>query len=424
MLLFIPLVLVAPNAGLAGLDFRVEQILTIFLLFVAILARPNLLCPRELIPFLGWLACVAVGSVVTAAPGQWMGYYGMLRPVLLFWIAYNVSWKEADFWRGCTAFVLTGIPLACLSVAQVLQNSWALNLTFKAYTVANQTALDREMDALGEGYEVVRSVGVFGNVSPNGLYFSAVTVLSLYLLSMEKGRIAFLDNRWRRILWVAFLSGIMGGCATLSGTYFATTAASVLLFCFFRRRVWIAIRASLIVAVGLISLVVLIDPDVLDGFVEQTLYQWNKIALFNTAGRYSSQDGILSDLMHNIQGHLAFGFGATRQDFFIGDSLYAVLIAFGGIAGALCFVVGIVCVLARLRRTGATGSAFTLFSCVFLLGGVSCNGMLIARLGDCWWLLAAMCCRLAFARSFASTSAAEKRAGMRIDGGLPECARA
>jgi hypothetical protein len=35
-----------------------------------------------------------------------------------------------------------------------------------------------------------------------------------------------------------------------------------------------------------------------------------------------------------------------------------------------------------------------------------------------------MCCRLAFARSFASTSAAEKRAGMRIDGGLPECARA
>lgn len=407
----IPAIMLSPVVTIGGTNLRIEHVLTAVLLLLVCLQVPDLRCPLELLPLGAWLVCIALGSVLTAAPFEWQGYYGMLRPVLLFWLAYNVHWKREDFWKGAAIFVATGIPIACLCVAQILQNPHALDLTFKAYTAVNQTALDREVDALSEGYIVVRSVGVLGNVAPNGLYFSAVTLLSLFLLSVEAVPFGAHRGRWRWIVWLAFLSGIVGGCAAMSGTYFATTLVSLALFCVMHRKLWSTIRAFVFMLTGLGILAALIDLDVLLGFFEQMVYQWDRIAGLDTTSRYGSQS-ILSELATNIQGHLVFGFGSTRQDIFIGDSLYAVLIAFGGIVGMLCFLVGIVVVMARARRARTVGSALIVLTYVLLVGGVSANGMLVARLGDCWWLLAAMCCRLAAAETCAERTASRKMAAV------------
>jgi hypothetical protein len=126
--LYLGSVLLAPVALFGGSFVRIEMVLVPLMLGISFLQR-GLRWPGALLPMVAWSVWGLLVSLSTGDEINWIGSYALVRLVALSIIFASIGWTERDFFRVQILFCVTAIPMAILSIGQVLSVPLVRQLT-------------------------------------------------------------------------------------------------------------------------------------------------------------------------------------------------------------------------------------------------------------------------------------------------------
>jgi hypothetical protein len=383
-------ILLAPAANIAGLTPRIELVLVPLGLFARVLAgerakRP----PRIALPlvlFAVWLIWIGFATIISPEAINWIGSYGFARLVGVSLLFFSIPWNEEDIIRAQWIFVVSAVPIALLTIGQLAGFGWAMTLTNSGYSPSTSAVISLQQSNMSIGGSIFRGVGVFGNVSPAAAYFVLVIGIGLLLAAVRQW-----SARQNVLLFVSIMFAFLGGFATLSATFFGgVTAIWIVALIVAGRRVRTVVGKRVVFWFGLFLLagVILVAQD--EEIQGQVRYQIGDLL---TGERFASRygvAGIADEAWRYVINNPILGAGLTKTSIFAGDSLYLSLLFPGGFVGGFLFLIPVVMLL-WLGWRGNVGSRIVMaWTLGVLVIGVSCDGMLIARLGDWWWAMQGM----------------------------------
>lgn len=365
---------------------RVELVLMPLLLGCQLLGIPGSGYRYQLSPvtllFGLWVCWIGIASLLGDARINYAGLYGYARPVAVLVVFANIAWTARDVERMQFLFVLTAIPIGLLCLGQFLGFGVARTLSERAYSPATAAVLELQTENEFLGY-TYRAVGVFGNVSPAATYFLIAMTLAVLLHGAGPT-----SSLWRRLLlFIGLLASMAGGLATLSGTFVAGFAPTILVMLGFsppKRRRKILQHTLLLLAIALPGLAW--ARSISYTIDTQLAYQWSRLTSGDGfVSRYSSRHGVLAEAYERFWEHPLRGHGVTQQSAFVGDSFFVNLLYTGGVLGTVLFIIPVVLLCLVSPRLGTCGHMALAWTVVMMACGIGCSGVLAGRLGDWWW---------------------------------------
>ena len=384
--------LLAPVTVFGGSFVRIEMVLVPLMLGISFLQR-GLRWPGALLALVAWAVWVLLVSLSTGDEVNWIGCYALVRLVALSIIFASIEWTERDLVRVQLLFCVAAIPMAILSIGQVLSVPLARQLTELAYTTPSANVFLRQVALESEGYGF-RAIGTFGNVSPAGAFFVTVLGIALILLSEYRNARA---GRNHRVAACCLVAGFAGGLATMSGTFvagmFPILGGAVFLSSPEKRGYSLGIVAVACVCIAAGAWAAINRSETLQ---EQLGYQWDRFIDGTIAdSRYRGNDAVLAQAMEEIGENPFCGRGTTVTDTFIGDSVYITVVHSSGILGSLMFLSAIGMLVIRSLHSGLAGRLALMWTLSILISGVGSTGMFNQRFGDWWWATQGMLLGLA-----------------------------
>lgn len=394
-----PLLLVAvlflPYLTISDISFRAELVLVPVLLFVLLTRRLHrgLALPPVVLALMIFWAWILLVTVVQAIyePSSWetslfsVSTYTFLRPLLIVVLFYNLAFDHDDALKLVRVFVYSAIPLSLMVLGQSMGNDLTTRLTVAAYTTARRTPIENLLEEIGT---IVRGVGVFESPVYAAIYFLMALGSGLLLLLMQPTE----RGAWKRQLaigtsiFMAFLGGIFTGSATfISGV--AVLFAWILLRLNLQARFRFAtVGVALVVPLFLSVRYLLEGNSLVQG---NLLYQLERVltfTLFET--RYNIGTGLLDPLVAAVGERPLVGWGWTAQEgVFLGDSIYLVILYYGGLIGLGLYAFALWEVARHAFRTGSFGAIVLLWLVLLLATGVGAPSFFAPRLQDWWWAM-------------------------------------
>lgn len=278
-------------------------------------------------------------------------YVGLLKPFFLLFL-WALVLERIDFRVLVPVLGAVLAATGIFAVAQVSLPDVAGPITKAFFSGASRTSVDA---LFGDGVAPARATSVFE--SP--VYAGAAFVVGLACCAFSA---SIAETFWVRLGWVAAAAvQMVAGLATTSSMFFMGVTVLSLSYLVFvvggtkivtKGSLFLGVAGALTAAAAWIALVTVYDAS-LEG---QLAYQLDKIIsleLFDS--RYGS-GGRLEAAFSAWQEYALVGVGASKQEYFVGDSLYLVLSVRFGIAGLLgyAFITSVIIGAAFLhRRNGA-----------------------------------------------------------------------
>ena len=384
-------VLISPVLLIGGQTVRIELVFVPVLLAISLSFRPLRFvhaftrpCSIVLVGWLVWIIFASVlkgGVCIFGSVSWWMNVYGLTRLLMVFWLFSMFSWTALEVRQLFKLLALTVVPIGILSLSQVLGINVARAYTVAAYVPATSPVFQQQLEKEADGY-VFRALGVFGNVSPNAFYFAIAAGCCLLALLRER-------EVKQTILWLTCgLFCLLGGIATMSGTFIAGFPIIIVLCLWLSRKC--GIRKRLLVLLGVLMLVVTVTLGIVYSIPQlkiQCDYQVDGLLSGERfKSRYDDEVGVTHEAVLVLsQNPLTGGFG-REMDIFIGDSLFTHISYYGGYTGTVIFAAFLVTLFINIQRGGgcAYGTLWFLGAFVF---GVSTTSIFTLRLSDWWWAI-------------------------------------
>lgn len=337
-----------------------------------------------------WLAWIVFASLVNGGGhlvtsfSWWMEVYGLARLAMVFWLFAMFAWSSAEIVYLVKLLAMTAVPVCILCIGQVLNWAWARTLTLAAFVPATSPVYQQQLEKEEGGY-VFRSLGVFGNVSPNAYYFAMVAgCCAIALLGGQPGAAAPSRKYW---LTCGCFS-LLGGISTMSGTFVAGLPL-VVLMCLWLSRKYFTYRRLFLLA-GVIALAFVTTILVVHSNPRLKIqYDYQVEGLISGdrfKSRYDDEVGVTGQAARMIvENPLLGGFGRD-ESVFIGDSILTLLGFYGGYVGAFIFAAFLALLYQRVGRQGLpTYGSLWLFGA--LIFGASTTSFFTLRMADWWWAL-------------------------------------
>ena len=383
-----------PYLTILGTSFRVELILLPSMLALLVLRRSRLgmAVPPVVWPLLVLWFCIFAVSAFRLMNEDvnsilWSNVYAFLRPALYLLLFYNLPFSRDESLRITRYFAYSAIPLGILAVGQSLGNPLATWLTIEAYTSPFRTSVANLLEETGR---ILRATSVFETPAYAATYF--LLSLGTALLWIVSPPIRLRYTQQIVLLFSAFAAAI-GGLLTLSATFVAGISLLALwMLLLVNRR---AKSKTLLVSMVVLGILIALGGSLLkkDSQISGSLaYQVNRVVSLNLLGtRYDAEKGILADTMTAVLERPLLGWGWTRRgDVFLGDSIYVVLLYYGGVLALGLLGAVLLATVPVSLRTGFLGRILLLWLVVMLGGGFGSPTFFIPRLGGWWWALVGM----------------------------------
>lgn len=409
-LLYLAAALLAPNASIAAFTPRVEHILLPTLLLTQFTSlRPNRHRIQPVFYLFGiWFIWILLISIFSHYRTDWLSLYMYLRFIGVSVLFYKINWDDTDIITINLLFVFLSIFIGILSIGQLNQNAWATDLTLGAYSPANAAVINNQLNNTLSGI-LFRGVGVFGNVSPAGAFFTLSLAISLFLVShiwrsLGPGR--------KMILAGGLISSLIGGFCTLSGTFFGGLMCIPPLFLLIVDSQYIKTTVKIVITgFILISAVTIVFLSNNESLRDQFDYQVRGILSGERfLGRYGDTDakgeydGVMKSALTEVSANPIQGVGVVKSDDFTGDSFFVSLIYFGGLVGVFLFITPIMALCFKSWQLGGLSRIWFLWTAIFFIACISTSGFWLARIGDWWWAIQGVILK-SFLNSIAKKSA-------------------
>lgn len=386
-------VLLCPMLAFAGRTIRVELVLVPIFFAIAVVSFPKQLAravrrPASLV-LIAWLFWIILASMINSrgrAPSSiawWFELYGLVRLVIVYWLFSLFRWRPSEVESLVKWLALASILVCLLSVGQVLNLPGARAITLAGYVPVSSPVFQQQLEKETSGY-VFRSLGVFGNVSPNAYYF-AIAAGCCFLSLVRNSPVAPRKGFWV----ICGAACLIGGMSTMSGTFIAGLPIVVLASLGFVWRRMTARQLVVVVsAVAAISVVTTVAIVTIPRLKVQYDYQLEGLLSGERfKSRYDDEIGVTHEAAQVItENPLLGGFG-FGQDVFVGDSIIMLLGFYGGYCGATLFVLFLAAMSSYTVLRGATRAYATLWVWGAVIFGVSTTSVFTLRLSDWWWAM-------------------------------------
>lgn len=397
--LFLYAILFCPNIRIGGLELRLEHAVAPMLLGVIILSRPVALiravrCP-PILAYLLWFGWCFTMTVIwslpdLANPQSWVAVQGVFRPVLIMAIFAVVVFDGAQFKNLFKGFVLCGIPLACLGIAQTLNFPGARWITQQAYSSSGRDTFSISLESESQGY-MVRGISVFENASYAGVFYILVLLAGIWLLA---GKASLVSRKEKLALSLAVGFALLGGIFTMSATFVVgVLALGAILFARTRMRAKARIAIGVTgIALLLMLAMLLLPANFVSYFSDAHLYQKERVLsgeLFK--GRFMNEEG--TDLLpawRMAMDNPVVGFGLLPPaGVIVNDSLYITVLFSGGVIGMILFSLIFVSLFFFRNRDTLQRLTFAWLILMFA-AGFGCPSFFNPRMGEWVWAVVAV----------------------------------
>lgn len=304
-----------------------------------------------------------------------------IRPLLIVWICSQLLHSEQDGIRWLNLFLVTSLPVAVLSIGQVLVLDPVLQLTDQCYVGRFRSAVGLEV--AGE-VGIMRAIGVFENVSYAGTYFALVLWTAVAAVMEKRLR----PSRAKlAVACTAIPLSLVGGAATCSATFLGGAAVGAVTLAIVLRRKWTLAVISGSLAAGIAGAVWfdLVPPDLQYNMIEAP---WEKIVSGRgMSERYGGTDGNVARVYEKAWERPFTGWGLMQTaDVVNNDSLYVGTFYSGGLVSVLVLLSITVVIFVHTREHGVFGNVYRIWLSVLLACGIGCPSFALPRILSWVWV--------------------------------------